>query len=112
VIPPAEPGERGLCESEIGGAILGRGQRLSSLARMLSNFTDRPIIDRTGLAGGFDFELRFPELNTPADATGPRTDPASGVFTALQEQLGLKLESTQGKLEFVVIDSVERPTEN
>jgi len=112
VIPPAKPGERGLCESEIGGTILGRGQRAGSLARMLSSFTDRPVIDQTGLTGGFDFDIRFPELDTPADATGPRTDPASGIFTALQEQLGLKLESIRGKLEFIVIDSVEHPTEN
>lgn len=112
VIPAARPGERGLCDSEVGGAILGRGQRMTALARMLSMFADRPIIDQTGLTGGFDFDLRFPELDTPTDATGPRADPSTGIFTALQEQLGLKLESTRGKLEFVVIDSVQHPTEN
>jgi len=79
---------------------------------MLSMFADRPVIDRTGLTGGFDFDLRFPELDTPRDATGPRTDPSTGMFTALQEQLGLKLESTRGQLEFIVIDSVQHPTEN
>jgi uncharacterized protein (TIGR03435 family) len=112
VIPAAKPGERGLCESEVGGAILGRGQRIGALARMLSAFADRPVIDTTGLTGGFDFDLQFPELATPADATGPRTDPLTGIFTALQEQLGLKLESTRGKIEFVVIDSVQHPTQN
>jgi len=111
-IPEAKPGERNLCESEIGEAILGRGQRITALARMLAMFADRPVVDRTGLAGGFDFDLRFPELATAAGATAPRTDPANGIFTALQEQLGLKLESSRGDIEFVVIDSVQHPTEN
>lgn len=112
VIPAARPGERGPCDFEVGGAILGRGQRITSLARMLSMFTDRPVIDRTGLTGGFDFDLRFPELDTPGDATGPRSDPTTGIFSALQEQLGLKLESTRGGLEFIVIDNVQHPTGN
>src|SRR5215813_8474686 len=112
IIPAARPGERGLCDSEVGGSILGRGQRITTLARMLSMFADRPVVDRTGLIGGFDFDLRFPELDTPRDATGPRTDPSTGMFTALQEQLALKLESTRGEFEFVVIDNVQHPTEN
>ncbi len=112
IITTAKAGERSLCESEVGSAILGRGQRMSSLGRMLSMFADRPVVDRTGLAGGFDFELRFPELTTAPDATGPRADPVNGIFTALQEQLGLKLESTRGNIELVVIDSVQHPTEN
>ena len=101
-----------LCQSEVGGAILGRGQRTSALARSLSLFTDRPVEDRSGLNGGFDFELRFPELNTHPNAAGPRSDPSSDIFTALQEQLGLKLESIRGNLEFIVIDKVAHPTEN
>jgi uncharacterized protein (TIGR03435 family) len=112
VIPAAKPGERGLCESEVGGAILGRGQRISALARSLALFADRPVVDRTGLTGGFDFDLRFPELDTPSNATAPRVEPATGIFTAIQEQLGLKLEAARGNLEFVVIDAVDHPTEN
>jgi len=108
----AQPAERELCRSEIGGAILGRGQRMTALARMLSMFADRPVVDRTGLTGGFDFDLRFPELETPANATAPRMEPATGIVTALQEQLGLKLQSTRGNFDFVVIDSVQHPTEN
>jgi uncharacterized protein (TIGR03435 family) len=71
------------------------------------------VLDRTGLSGGFDFDVRFPELNTPPGgrAGGPGTD-GGGIFVAVQEQLGLKLQSARGLLEFVVIDSVERPTEN
>jgi uncharacterized protein (TIGR03435 family) len=112
LIPAPKPGERSPCEREVGGEIVGRGQRLSELARMVSLFTDRPVIDRTSLNGGFDFDLKFPELETSIDATGPRTDPASFIFTAVQVQLGLKLESTRGVLEFIVVDRVEHPTEN
>jgi uncharacterized protein (TIGR03435 family) len=113
-MPSAKPGERGVCASEVGGEIVGRGQRLVALARMLSPFAGRPVVDRTGLSGGFDFDLRFPELDTPAQGRsgGPAADAGSGIFAALQEQLGLKLESIRGPLEFVVIDSVEPPTEN
>ena len=107
-----KPEDQARCQLEIGGEILGRGQRLSGLARALSLFADRPVVDRSGLTGGYDFNLRFPELNTPPDATGTRADPVSGIFTALQEQLGLKLDSIRGELDFIVIDSVERPTEN
>jgi uncharacterized protein (TIGR03435 family) len=110
-MPAAKPGERGPCGSELGGEIIGRGQRLTTLARMLSFFAGRPVVDRTNLAGGFDFDLRFPELDTPPDGRNAG-DAGGGIFVAVQEQLGLKLEPIRGPLEFVVIDSVERPAEN
>jgi len=110
-IPAAKPGERGPCGSELGGEIIGRGQRLTTLARMLSFFAGRPVVDRTNLAGGFDFDLRFPELDTPPDGRNAG-DAGGGIFVAVQEQLGLRLEPIRGPLEFVVIDSVERPSEN
>jgi len=100
------------CQSELGGQILGRGQRLSSLARMLSLVVGRLVVDRTGLTGGYDFELRFPELETPADVAAKSSDPVAGVFSALRDQLGLRLENDRTDLDFVVIDRVERPTEN
>lgn len=112
VIPPPKPGERGLCDAEIGGTVLGRGQRLTSLARMLGGIAGRPVVDRTGLTGAFDFDLALPDLRTGPDSAGPGGDAGGGVFTALQEQLGLKLESIRGSLEVVVIDRIERPTVN
>lgn len=69
----------------------------------------RPVIDKTGIAGRFDFHLEYaPDSGVPSD------DPAGGpsIFTALQEQLGLKLESAKGPGEFLVIDYVEKPSEN
>jgi uncharacterized protein (TIGR03435 family) len=70
-----------------------------------------PIVDKTGLKGLFDFQMQFaPETlstaGSPSDPCGP------SLFTALQEQLGLKLESSKGPVEVLVVDSVSRPTEN
>ena len=77
------------------------GLRMASLADMISTYAGRPIVDRTGLTGFFDLTLEF----TP----GPD---GLSIFTALQEQLGLKLEPARGPLDVVVIERIERPTEN
>lgn len=80
---------------------------------------DRPVLNRTGLEGRYDFMLRWtPDQSQfmsigaqvpppPADGSGPPE-----LFTAIQEQLGLKLESTRGPVDVIVVDRVERPTEN
>jgi uncharacterized protein (TIGR03435 family) len=78
---------------------------MQQLVVLLSPYTDRPVVDRTGLEGGQVFELRW-----SADGAGQADVPS--LFTALQEQLGLKLESSKGPVEVLVIDSVSRPTEN
>jgi uncharacterized protein (TIGR03435 family) len=77
---------------------------LTSLLRQ----SGRLVIDKTNLKGFFDFRLRFvpDELSGNPDVSGPT------IFTALQEQLGLKLESAKGSVEVLVIDSVSKPTEN
>jgi uncharacterized protein (TIGR03435 family) len=87
---------------------------MEGLATTLAPWASRIITDRTQLSGLFDFELTWtpdqpPQL--PADAAPPNIDPnGPSIFTALQEQLGLKLESTRGSVDVVVIDHVERPT--
>ena len=84
---------------------------IATLATILSQHVGRRVEDRTGLMGSFDFDLEF----DPSDR-GLRTDAVAGdapnIFTALQEQLGLKLESTRGRAEIYVIDRVERPSDN
>jgi uncharacterized protein (TIGR03435 family) len=95
------------CQTQVDGNILARGEPIATLARMLPSFTQRPVVDRTGLTGTFDFDVTI-----PPQTTAPGSDPGGGVFTALQEQLGLKLESIQAPLEFIVIETVERPTDN
>jgi uncharacterized protein (TIGR03435 family) len=72
------------------------------------------VVDRTGLAGNFDFELTYTPDSVPAGQlvrlNGIEIDAGPSSFTALQEQLGLKLESTKGPVEVLVIDRVEQPT--
>jgi len=72
---------------------------------------DRPVINRTGIAGLFDIHLEFaPGATNPDDAASDAAGPS--IFTALQQQLGLKLEAARGPGEFVVIDHVEKPSGN
>ena len=87
---------------------------LSLFANNLSGQVQRVVVDRTGLSGGWDFEINYaPEqpVNPPPGVEFPAADPnAPSLFTAIQEQLGLKLQSTKGPVEVLVIDRVEQPT--
>jgi uncharacterized protein (TIGR03435 family) len=91
---------------------------MGDFKRALQNFLDRPVVDKTNLTGQFDFDLPFlpdesifggrvhlPPPDNPA-ATAP------DLYTALQEQLGLKLSPYKGPVEVLVIDHVERPSPN
>ena len=78
---------------------------------MLQAQADRPIIDKTGLNGLFDFRLEFSP--NALEVNAPELQQAHpSLFSALQEQLGLKLESAKGPVEVLVIDSVSKPSEN
>jgi uncharacterized protein (TIGR03435 family) len=95
------------------GVIRFGGFPLSQLTSLLGDRTGRVVLDRTGLRGRWQFELRFaPEqLGQPPGAEASTPDPdAPSIFTAIQEQLGLKLESTKAAVDVLVIDHVERPT--
>jgi uncharacterized protein (TIGR03435 family) len=78
----------------------------------------RPVEDRTGLTGNFDIDLDWtPDQPLPAPPAGapalPPIDPnGAGLFTALREQLGLRLESAKNSIDLVVVDYAEYPTEN
>jgi uncharacterized protein (TIGR03435 family) len=97
------------------GRIMAGGSSMSQLAESLSPRLGRPIVDRTRLSGGFDFELVFavePGM-LPDGVTPPPSDPDKpSIFTALEEQLGLKLQADRTLVEVLVIDRVTRPTEN
>jgi uncharacterized protein (TIGR03435 family) len=69
-----------------------------------------PVVDRTGLAGVFDIDVEY----LPSSANSTTLDPKGrvSIFTAVQEQLGLKLQPAQGPVEVLVVDSVERPIDN
>lgn len=70
----------------------------------------RPIIDKTGLTGSYDFTLKWTQDQTPDASESQTGDPS--LFTALEEQLGLKLVPVKGPVEVVVIDSIQRPSPN
>ena len=104
------PGGPGTCGVSLGdGTLNSRSITMARLAGELS-FVGRKVIDRTGLDGAFDVNLRW----TPdAPGAAPGTDGnLPSIFTALQEQLGLKLEPTTGPVDVVVIVRAERPTAN
>jgi uncharacterized protein (TIGR03435 family) len=108
--PSASAFER--CDNQIRslGHVAIRGMSLDALANYLSGAVqDRVVVNRTGLEGNFDLDLRF-ELPSGGGTGNPGQFPS--LFTAIQEQLGLKLEAQKGPVEVVVIDSIGRPSAN
>lgn len=78
---------------------------LPDFAAFLGGRLDRTVIDKTGLTGNYDVKLEWsPDLSTDTNS--------ASIFTALQDQLGLRLESGKGPVEIIVIDTIEKPTEN
>jgi len=105
--PPRSGDGRLLCGLQIGGTTLtAGGYPLSEFQSFLTRQTQRVVIDRTGLTGAWDFELTFAPPEVAADVN--RDLPS--LFTALQEQLGLRLDATRGPAEVLVIGRIERPT--
>ena len=85
---------------------------MSELAAEFSDLgVSRVVLDKTGLTGRYDFSLQWTPDDSPSDAPVPDSSGGS-LFTALQEQLGLKLEPQKGPVEVLVIDHVARPSEN
>ena len=85
------------------------GVAYRSLAGHLT-VNNRPVIDKTGLAGTFDVHLRW--ARDPDTADAPADPGAPSIFDAVQEQLGLKLEPGRGPVEYMIVDHVERPSGN
>lgn len=117
-----QPGERPQCGRMGGpGSLMFGGTTMAQLAQQLSQTVGRVVIDKTGLTGGYDFDLKFAleagqgRGDLPPAPPGVNDRPADpdvpNIFTALQEQIGLKLESTKGQVEVLVIDRVEKPVE-
>jgi uncharacterized protein (TIGR03435 family) len=108
---PASPTGSNFCGVN-GGYGQMRGQRvpMERIARELSAFAGRPVQDRTSLTGLFDFELKWTpdQLESKLDVT----DSGPSFTTAIEEQLGLKLKSEKGRIEVLVIDHLEKPSEN
>jgi uncharacterized protein (TIGR03435 family) len=80
---------------------------MADFALVMQFDTDRPVVDQTGIAGRYDFQLGWTFDETRTDANAP-----PGLFTAIQEQLGLKLEAVKAPAEVLVVDKVELPSAN
>jgi len=94
---------------------------MGMLVDQIAHEVGRKVVDKTGLEGRYDFTLRYASDRQgpkpgPADSEGaaapPVDAPGPSIFTALQEQLGLKLESEKAPVEILIIESVDRPSEN
>ena len=97
------------------GQFVATRMTMRAFASMLSRMTSRLVQDRTGLDGEFTFTLTWmPDDFQRPDPLGrsPANPEAPALFTALQEQLGLRLDATTGRVDVLVIDHVERPSEN
>jgi len=97
--PDADCGtSSGRTNGVVSGTLTGTARTMADIGRTLSRYAGRRVFDRTGFNGRFDYEVQWSE--------------EVSIFTALQEQFGLKLESARGPVEVVVVDSVERPVED
>ena len=96
-----------------GGKMFAPHTTVAAIAGFLRADAGRLIVDKTGLDGFFDVEFSY-STSRAAGATAAPADPndAPEFFTAVQEQLGLKLEPGKAQVEVLVVDRVERPTEN
>jgi uncharacterized protein (TIGR03435 family) len=88
------------------GHMESKGLTMENLAANLASLLGRPVVDQTGLAGKFDFTLDYEEEGQPVETHAP------SLVAAVQEQLGLKLEVKKAPVEMLVVDRVERPSEN
>jgi len=116
--PAFDPANHDVCGSGVSvEGILKGGMTMADMAVTISRWMDKAVLDRTGLTGTFDVELQFSSEGLPGvpgpppGVERPPNDNPS-IFTAVQEQLGLKLESTRGPVDILVIDHAEKPTEN
>jgi uncharacterized protein (TIGR03435 family) len=120
---PPQPGEQMQCGTMIGPGNFNAGYTtMQQFASSLSTFVGRTVIDKTGLTGQYDFMLTYtPEQR--AGGPGPTPPPGApqfapidpngpSLFTAIQEQLGLKLDAQRGPVDVLVIDKIAHPTED
>jgi uncharacterized protein (TIGR03435 family) len=128
-MPPGGPGRGGMMMMGNNGKMRMQAnkQKVAQIAEMLGNQLGRPVVDQTGLTGDYDFALEYAMDDTmrgpgmmapPPDGSGGGAPPPSdstgpSLMSALQEQLGLKLEAKKGPIDLLVIDALEKvPTEN
>ena len=116
-VPPPTTNGRPTCGTRVTrGNMMTTGIAMTDLARNLAPFAGRPVVDKTGLSGVYDLDLTWtPEQGPGPDGTVSQAAPSSdgvSLFTAVQEQLGLKLDAQRGPVDVLVIESAQRPVED
>jgi uncharacterized protein (TIGR03435 family) len=91
------------------GEIVATAAPVAPLIDALSVQLGRPVVDRTGLTGRYSFTLKFAPAQAAMDT---QTDAGPSLFTAVEEQLGLRLETAKAPVPVLVVDHIERPSEN
>jgi uncharacterized protein (TIGR03435 family) len=115
--PSLQPGTLPRFSMRVGrGNLEAVSMDINSVVQTLSNLLGRTVVDKTGLKGFYDVKMTWtpdPALQGPPGGDAPPVDPSGpSIFTAIQEQLGLKLDSTKGPVDVIVIDTVQKPSEN
>jgi uncharacterized protein (TIGR03435 family) len=98
-----------------GSSLSGKGMTMARLAEVLSGIAGRPVLDETGLDGAYDMELKYSLEMTPPDPGAPTKESATAnpsLFSALKEQLGLRLTGKKGTASVWVVVRAEKPGEN
>jgi uncharacterized protein (TIGR03435 family) len=113
-LPPQPEGSKPCTFNYAPGRIDLGGTPLSALGQLLAGQVGRPVVDRTGLTGRFDVELQWSVATAAALGAGGNTagSDAPSIFTAVQEQIGLKLEPAKTSVDYLVIDHIEPPEAN
>ena len=109
---PVPGGRRPACMMSASrkGFLTGGTRTIAQLMATLQPFVGRPVIDATGLSGTFDMDVIWTESTDPSRPQATGADPGASLFTALQEQLGLRLEPTRSAFDVFTIEHIERPT--
>ena len=94
------------------GHLDGYGASMGELADQLSRMFGRPVFDKTGMAGSFDFKLDYAAVEVQRDPNSVPAAAAADIFAAIQEQLGLRLEASKAPIDVLIVDKIEKPTEN
>jgi uncharacterized protein (TIGR03435 family) len=92
--------------------VTGSDHTVALLAEQLSQTLGRVVVDKTGLDGRYELTLKWSTDETAAGPGATSADAGPSIFTAIQEQLGLKLESGKGRVPILVVDHLEKPSEN
>jgi uncharacterized protein (TIGR03435 family) len=115
-VPTPAPGQSFMMMMNGLATLAANAQKMTNLVNQLSVMLQRPVIDQTGLMGTYQYTLQFtpPNMMGPAsaDAASSQDSNTASIFTALEEQLGLKLESTKAPIDTITVDHIEEPSEN